>query len=55
MNKVGFLQIHHIYNITPTSDMIYYNMKTITQMLALPFKNGTRIILDDNVQNPYIV
>lgn len=52
MNRVGFLQIHHINSQVNT---LYYNLHPIEWWLAQPFKNGTRLVLDNNVANPYIV
>lgn len=53
MNRVTkFVQIHIIWqSITPT----YYNPKTITEWLALPFKTGTIIIPTENMQQTHIV
>lgn len=52
MNRVGFLQIHHINSSVNTT---YYNLHPISWWLAQPFKNGTRFVVDNDVQNPYTV
>lgn len=52
MNRVGFLQIHHINSAVNTT---YYNLHPISWWLAQPFKNGTILVVDNNVQNPYEV
>lgn len=52
MNRVGFLQIHHINSQVNTA---YYNLHPISWWLAQPFKNGTRFVVNNDVQNPYTV
>ena len=52
MNRVGFLQIHHINSTVNTG---YYNLHPISWWLAQPFKNGTIFVVDNDVQNPYEV
>jgi predicted TPR repeat methyltransferase len=49
MNKVGFLQIHHVDTLCNPQ---YYNVKTMAQMAALGFKRGTQLVENDDVANP---
>lgn len=52
MNKVGFLQIHHVDTLCNPA---YYNVKTVAQLSGMGLKRGTVLVENDNIKNPYQV
>lgn len=52
MNRVGFLQIHQIWD---DNNPEYYNPHTLAWYLVAGFKKGTNFILNNDFNNPYEV